>query len=186
MKMKKIILGAIIVAEVLQAGSIGLNINSEDLEVEGRVDLDSIVVYNRGTNYFLGLDYLHTNDDNLFKVGFGASNTLKSARGVTFSFGLESVIADNYFALPLFAQAALRLPFDEEIPATSLKAEVAYAPSVLSFSDADTYLEYRFEAGMEVISNIHIYGGYRNIDTDYEAYNYNLNDSWYGGLKISF
>lgn len=184
--MKKIILGAIIVAEVLQAGSIGLNINSEDLEVEGRVDLDSIVVYNSGTNYFLELDYLHTNDDNLFKVGFGASNTLKSAGGVTFSFGLESVIADSYFALPLFAQAALRLPFDEEIPATSLKAEVAYAPSVLSFSDADTYLEYRFEADMEVISNIHIYGGYRNIDTDYEAYNYNLNDSWYGGLKISF
>ncbi|QOR62362.1 hypothetical protein IMZ28_02480 [Sulfurovum indicum] len=186
MKMKKIIIGTLLMAGLLQADGIGLNINSEDVEVEGTINLNSIVGYSSGTNYFLGLDYLHTNDDNLFKVGFGASNTLKSAGGVTFSFGLESVIADSYFTLPLFGQAALRLPFDEEIPATSLKAKVAYAPSVLSFSDADNYLEYRLEADMEVISNIHIYGGYRNIDTDYETYNYNFNDSWYGGLKVSF
>jgi hypothetical protein len=88
--------------------------------------------------------------------------------------------------MPLFGEAALRLPFDEPIPATTLSAKLAYAPSVLSFIDADQYLEYRLEADVEVISNIHIYGGYRNIDTDYEAFDYNLNDSWYGGLKISF
>jgi hypothetical protein len=28
--------------------------------------------------------------------------------------------------------------------------------------------------------------GYRNIDTNYEAGDYNINDSFYGGMKLSF
>jgi hypothetical protein len=184
--MKKVLLSTLLSIGLLHAGSIALNVNSNDVEVEGRLDITSAIGYGSGTTYFLGGDYLHTDNDNLFKATFGASNTLSGAEGLSFTLGLEGVFADNYVAMPFFGEAALRLPLDEPIPATTLLAKLSYAPSVLSFVDADGYLEYRLEADMEVISNIHIYGGYRNIDTDYETHDYNLNDSWYGGLKISF
>ncbi len=184
--MKKSILTTLLVAGLLQANSLELNVNSNDVEFGGKLDITSTIGYGSGTTYFLGGDYLHTDNDNLLKVSFGASNTLSGAEGLTFTLGLEGVFGDSYVALPFFGQASLRLPLDEPIPATTLSAKLSYAPSVLSFVDADQYLEYRFEADVEVISNIHLYGGYRNIDTDYETHDYNLNDSWYGGLKISF
>jgi len=184
--MKKYLWTLLFTVSALHANSIALNINSNDVEIDGRIDITSAIGYGSGTNYFLGADYLHTENDNLFKGTFGATNTLSGAEGLSFTLGLEGVFGDNYVAMPLFGEAALRLPLDTPIPATTLLAKLSYAPSVLSFSDADRYLEYRFEADMEVISNVHLYGGYRNIDTDYERYNYNLNDSWYGGLKISF
>jgi len=184
--LKKTVSVFLFLAAVLQADSIGLNVNSDDIEVTGTLNLNTVLGYGDGITYTLSGDYLHTDTDDLFKAGFSASSILSGAEGLTLTFGLESVFTDNYAAIPLFAQAALRLPLDEPVPPTSLVVRADYAPSVLSFIDADTYLEYRFEADMEVIPNIHLYGGYRNIDTDYEAYDHTLNDSWYGGLKIGF
>jgi len=166
------------------AGSFGLNINDEDVEVRATVDMSASI--GNGIDYLVEADYLHTDEDDLFKVGFGATNTLKGAPGLRLTLGLEGVFGDSYAALPLFGKASLRLPFDDDIPATSLVARLDYAPSVLSFSDADSYLEYRFEGDMEVIPSIHLFAGYRNIDTDYETYDYTLNDSWYGGLRWEF
>lgn len=181
--MKHIIFIFTFLSSLLQADSIGLNVNSDDIEVTGT--FNSVFGYGDGITYALSGDYLHSEED-LFKAAFSASSALSGAEGLTLTFGLESVFADSYAALPLFGQAALRLPLDEPVPPTSLLVKVDYAPSVLSFIDADRYLEYRFEASMEVIPNIHLYGGYRNIDTDYEAYDHTFNDSWYSGLKIGF
>ena len=184
--MKHIILSTLLLTGLLHADSIGLNVNSNDVEIEGILNLNSMIGYGNGIDYSLSGNYIHTENDDLFKAGFSASSTLQGAEGLTLTLGLEAVFMDSYLAMPLFGQAKLRLPFDEPIPATSLIARVDYAPSVLSFIDADEYTEYRFEADMEVISNIHIYGGYRNIETNYETYDHTLNDSWYGGLKIGF
>lgn len=184
--MKRILLVISLLIGTVWADSIGLNVNSDDIEVKGSLNLTPMIGYGDGIHYFLGADYLHTDNDDLFKASFGASSTLSGAEGLTLAFGLEAVFADNFGAIPLFGQAALRLPLDEPIPATSLIARIDYAPSVLSFIDADNYLEYRFEADMEVIPNIHLYGGYRNIETNFESYDHTLNDSWYGGLKIGF
>ncbi len=84
------------------------------------------------------------------------------------------------------AKAIYALPFNDSIPTTSLAASFAYAPEVLTFLDGESYTEVKVEANMEVISNIHIFTGYRNIDTDYEAGDYNFNDSFYAGMKLSF
>jgi hypothetical protein len=182
--MKYLLLSTVLLSGSLYAGSLGLNINDEDVEVRATIDMSAAV--GNGIDYLIGASYLHTEEDDLFKIGFGASNTLQGADGLTLTLGLEGVFADDYAALPLFGQASLRLPFDNTIPATSLSARVDYAPSVLCFSDGEKYLEYRFEADMEVIQSIHVYAGYRNIDTDYETFDYTLNDSWYGGLRWGF
>ena len=183
---KKLTLTTFTTITLLQANMLGININSEDVELEGRLDITSMVGSSSGTTYFIAGSYLHTEDDNLIRTSFGASNTLPGAEGLTFSLGLEGVFAEDFVAMPFFAEAALHLPFDEPIPPTTLKARFAVAPSVLSFVDADSYSEYRFEGDMEVIPNVHAYVGYRNIDTDYEEKDYNFNDSWYGGLKVTF
>jgi hypothetical protein len=184
--MKQIIVSVFLLTGLLQADSIGLNVNSDDVEVSGSLNLNSMIGYGNGIDYVVSGEYIHTETDDMFKVGFSASSTLSGAEGLILTLGIESVFMEDYFAMPLFGQAKLRLPLDEPIPATFLIARVDYAPSVLSFIDADNYLEYRFEADMEVIPNIHIYGGYRNIETNYETYDHTLNDNWYGGLKIGF
>jgi hypothetical protein len=184
--MKQIIASVLLVSGLLQADGISLNVNSDDVEVAGSLNLNSVIGYGSGIDYIVSGEYIHTEDDDMFKAGFSASSALSGAEGLTLTLGIESVFMEDYFAIPLFGQAKLRLPFDEPIPATSLIARVDYAPSALSFIDADNYLEYRFEADMEVISNIHVYGGYRNIETNYDRYDHTLNDNWYGGLKIGF
>ena len=183
--MKRFVLLLSLLTGIAYADTIGLNVNNHDVEMEGTLNLSSIG-YDNGISYFLGTHYLHTANDNLVKISFGASSPLSGAEGLTLAFGLEALFAENFAALPFWGKAVLRLPLDEPIPPISLAIAFNYAPSVLSFVDADRYSEYRFEADMEVIHNIHIYGGYRHIDTDYESYDHTFNESWYGGMKIGF
>jgi len=170
---------------LLQAeNSVGLNINSEDLELQASTNLFSS--YEGSTTFVVDGSYLHTDGDNMTTIGFSGENTFQDMDGLTLAFGAKVVLADSFMSLPLFAKANFLLPFDNSIPKTSLITSFAYAPSVLSFSDAESYREFRFEADMEVVSNIHLFTGYRNIDTEYNTGTKKFNDSFYGGMKLSF
>ncbi len=184
---KKILLSTLLCTGFSQAqSSIGLDINSEDVELLGAFNLNSSIGYEGGTSYLVDASYLHNEDDDLFTIGLSGENSLEAAPGLIFGFGFKAAFAEDFMAFPLLGKVRYILPFDSDIPTTSFLASFAYAPSVLTFSDGDTYSELRFEGDVEVISNIHVFAGYRNIDTDYEFVEYKLNDSWYGGLKLSF
>ena len=184
---KKIILSTFLLTGILSAeSSIGLNVNSEDLEVQGSFNLNPIFGYTGGTSFVLDGSYLHADNDDLFTIGISGENALEAAPGLIFGLGFKAAFAKDFSALPLFGKVKYILPFDSDIPTTSLLASFAYAPSVLTFLDGESYAAFRTEADMEVISSIHIFAGYRNIETNYDTYDYNLNDSWYGGLKLSF
>ena len=188
---KKLLLGTLLFTGYITAeSSIGLNINSEDVEIQGSVNLNSTIGYTGGTSYLVDASYLHNDNNDLFSIGMTGENSLEAAPGLIFGFGFKAAFSDDFMALPLIGKVRYILPFDSDIPTTSLLASFAYAPSVLTFLDGDSYSEFRAEADMEVISNIHVFAGYRNIDTDYEYFDhtqeYNLNDSFYGGLKLSF
>jgi hypothetical protein len=179
------LLGTAVLSSALYASSFGLNINSDDVEAHASFDIGNALGTEGTTNYAIHASYLHS-DDNLFKIGFGASNTLEGASSFRFGIGIDAVFADDYAAVPIYGTVSWILPFDEPVPETTLGIYAAFAPSVLSFNDADGYGEFRFQAESEIIDRIHIYAGYRNIDTDYESYDYNFNDGWYGGIKFSF
>jgi hypothetical protein len=169
----------------LKAGnSVGLNINSQDLEVQTSVDMFSS--YEGDTNYVLDGSYLHTQHNNLLRVAFTGENSFENVEGLSMGFGVKTIFTNRFMSLPLFAKANFLLPFENRLPNTSLKTSFAYAPSILNFIDAKTYKEFKLEADMEVISNIHLYTGYRNINTEYKTYNKTFNDSFYGGMKLSF
>ncbi len=187
MTVKKLLLATLLAVGLLQAEtSIGLDINNEDVEIIGELNFNSLADYSSGTTYVLDVSYLYTDGDHLGAVGFSGQNTLQGAEGLTLAFGAKLAFAEDFMALPLMAQASYALPFIDTIPTTSLIGSFAYAPEVLTFLDGKTYSELRLEADMEVISNMHIFGGYRNIDTDYEYRDYNFNDSFYVGMKLSF
>ena len=149
-------------------------------------NLNTLTNYADGTTYILDGSYLHTDGENLLALGISGQNAFQGLEGLTLAFGLKGIKADEFLAFPLTAKAIYRLPLNDMIPPTSLMTSVAYAPSVLSFQDAKTYSEFRVEADMEVISNIHIFTGYRNIHTEYDHADMTFNNSFYGGLKLSF
>ncbi len=185
--MKKIILATLFFSALLSAeNSIGLDINNEDVEILGSIDLNTLANYADGTTYILDASYLHTDGANMTAVGISGQNMLQGVPGLTLGFGAKVIFASDFLAVPLMAKGIYILPLNDSIPTTSLMSTFAYAPSVLSFRDGDSYSEFKLEADMEVINNVHIFTGYRNIDTDYEAGDHTFNDSFYGGLKLSF
>jgi len=184
---RKLLLSTLLLSGLLSAeSSIGLDINSNDVELLGAYNFNSTIGYTGGTSYLIDAAYLHNENDDLFTLGLSGENSLEAAPGLIFGFGFKAAFSEDFMAFPLLGKVKYILPFDSDIPTTLLFASFAYAPSVLTFSDGDSYSEFRTEADMEVISNIHIFAGYRYIDTNYESYDYTLSDNWYGGLKLSF
>ena len=189
---KKLLMGTLLLTGISHAdSSIGLDINADDVELLGAFNLNSSIGYTGGTSYIIDASYLHNENDDLFTLGLSGENALEVAPGLIFGFGFKAAFAEDFMAFPLLGKVRYILPFDGDIPTTSLFASYAYAPSVLTFLDGDTYSEFRTEVDVEAISNIHVFAGYRNIDTNYDLEEnrigeYKLNDSWYGGLKLSF
>jgi len=62
----------------------------------------------------------------------------------------EQAINDNFISMPLGAEIDYRIPASDLIP-MYVGASLYYAPSVLSLSDADNFLEYRIHYDIEVI-----------------------------------
>ena len=183
---RRVLLGTLFAGTMVFAeSSIGLDINNDDVELLGAVDLNRYIGYSDSTHYLIEANYLHA-DDNLLAVGIIGQNRLQGAPNLTLGLGIKTVFTDDFAALPFTARAIFRLPFGPAVPPTSLRGSFAYAPSVLSFGDADSYKAWRVEADMEVIHAIHIFAGYRDIDTNYETYDRNFNDSFYAGMKLNF
>jgi len=190
---KKYLLYLLLLTALLQAETgLGLNINHEDVEVSGEINMNTFTGYYGTTTFMLGGSYLYAGDndrenrEHLMTLSVSGQNSLQNIEGLSAGLGIKAVFADNYIALPLCMRVAYALPLIDTIPTTSLFAKFAYAPSVLTFSDGETYREYRLGVDMELFPSTHIFAGYRNIDTDYDDESYNFNDSFYGGLKLTF
>lgn len=187
MIIKKILLSTLIMSSFLSAeNSIGIDINSKDVEVLASINLNALTDYASGTTYILDFNYLHSDGDNMTRLSFLGQNSLQGVEGLTLAFGFKAVLADDFLALPLMAKGIYALPLSYNIPTISLALSLAYAPSILTFNDGETYSDISIEADMEVISNIHIFTGYRNISTEYTFVDKTFNDSFYAGLKLSF
>ncbi len=185
--------------------TVGLNINTEDFELKGETDISTFSEYVNGTMFIVDANYLNTEEDDLIGVGLSAHNSFLGMEGFSLGLGARFVYLEDFMALPLTAEASYAFTFADNIPAASFSASLLYAPSVLSFDDAENYFEFRAEAAMEVISSVSLYIGYRDIETEYLTtvpsgrYNYTpdsidgdiirdetFNSSFYGGIKMSF
>ena len=192
---KKILLTALLFTLPIFAGqeqaSFGLNINSEDLEVEGRLSLAGKTSRLEYQKFFIDANFINTEDDTLTGVGFYVENTPHGHSNVEFGIGLKSIFSKNdtldksFIAVPITVSAKARV-YLQNLPKSALGVKIAYAPNPLTFSDGESYLEYRLEAEMQIIDNIKIYTGYRNINTNYKVKNITLNSGAYVGFKFLF
>ena len=170
----------------MDKASFGLNINTDDLEVEGRSSLAFTTNDPVYRNFYVDANFINA-EDTLFGFGLFVENSPINYQNIAFSIGLRTVFTDNgndsFSAIPIMLGAKARM-YLGNLPKSNLGIKFAYAPSPLTFQDADSYFEYRIEVDMSIIENINIYLGYRNIDTNYEERDVNYNDSFYVGFKF--
>ena len=187
MNFKKYFLTYILSFGILYAqSSVGININKEDLELEASVDMNAFSYYSESTTYMLDLAYLNTLNDSMTSIGISGVNALQGASGVSLALGAKINFTTDFMAIPLFAKATFNIPFNYTIPPLFIATSIAYAPPVLSFRDAKSYTELKVEGNVEIVPNIHLFTGFRSIDTDYNQADKVFNDSIYGGMKLIF
>jgi hypothetical protein len=172
--MKKILLSSIAASTLLFASnSAQININNDTLELRGDLFLNNMYNVNNSSNYYFTVSYLGTEDTDtdetqkLFSTGLKVLNPYTDDNGISLGLGLKSVFTDQadktFLAVPLAAYGRFELNdliyFD---------IEVAYAPRVLSFSDAEGYTDAKIRVNYKVLEDGYIYIGARDITTKYE------------------
>ena len=192
---KKIAFTTLFTSALLMAESgVGININDEDLEVEGVLDSRNLAaLQTSSTVYQADFNFLNINSDKkLLGAGVGATNSVEGLEGVELTFGGKVIWAEvgeeDFTALPLMAKLRYSFPpLMYNIPPVGLEAKALYAPSALSFGDSENYSEFRVDADIEMIENVRLYAGYRNIHAGYKDIANDLFDnSYYAGLKITY
>ncbi len=192
---KKIALTTLFTSALLMAESgVGININEEDVEVEATLDSRNLAALQTSSTIYEGdFNFLNVNSDRqLFGAGVGATNALEGVEGVELTFGAKFIWAEvgneNFTSLPLMAKIRYNFPpLMYNVPPIAVEAKALYAPNALSFGDSQRYSEYRLSADIEMIENVKVYAGYRNIYAEYKNVSRELFDnSFYGGLKVTY
>jgi len=202
--LKKILIGSLITSYTVFAQSAaGINVNKDDLEIEGTLDSRNLAMLQTSSTIFLGdFNLINIEDDNkkatLVGAGLGATNKLEGVDGVELTFGAKFILShtednkkdiDKWFsAMPLTAMVRYSFPpLMFNIPPIALEGKILYAPGALSFGDSDSYSEFRVSGDIEMIESVKIYAGYRNIVTGYPTdTNYIFSNGFYGGLKFTY
>ncbi len=192
---KKTIITTLLSSVVLLAESgVGININENDVELEGVLDSRNLkALQTSSTIYQADFNFLNADNKKLIGAGIFATNKLEGVEGIEMSFGAKLIWAEvggnnDFTSLPLMAQVRYTFPpLMFSIPPISLEARGLYAPSSLSFGNSEEYSEVRFSADVEMIDNVKVYAGYRNIHTSYKDVVINLfNTGYYAGLKVTY
>jgi len=179
-----------------------ININNKDLEVGAQFDMGQFNDAVEPNTMFVGAKFLnadeqHSDNDNVDLKPYFEGNFLMMRpignKGMRIGMGVKAAFTKKYAAIPLGIQFAYKIPANDFVP-MYLNGELYYAPSALSFSDADSYLEYRISYDIEIIKDGSLTIGYRDIDTNYEkgkgfatrGGDFTYNSYWYVGFKIGF
>jgi hypothetical protein len=172
-----------------------LKINDKDLEVAGKLDVGQFNENVEPSTIFVGGRFLyvdashssnsHANLDPFYELNFLLKKPIGKT-GLDLGMGVKMNYTDNFFSVPLGIEGEYKLPLFKAVP-MYLNASLYYAPSALSFNDADDYLEYRVGFEVELVQNARVTLSYTNIDTNYEeAPSFTYNESWYIGFKFGF
>ncbi len=117
--------------------------------------------------------------------GAGNNRSLKLGVGMKALFSAIDVIDEEVGALAIGGQIRYVIPSSTPI---AFLVEGFVAPSIVSFSGAEQYTEYRVAIELEVTPSARAYVGYRNMEYDLENYavDYELDDDWHVGVRIEF
>jgi len=191
--LKKLLLTLSLSASLFAMHDASINLNNDDIEVKGNIDIGELNRSDYPDTYFLTLGFLDVDNlestDPLLSAGFMLRQDIRGAQNLKFGVGFKGTYTKvgnaKHAALPLNVELAYTLPLDIPMPLI-LSGGISYAPSVLSFKDADKYFESRAELGLRIIEQGELFVGYRKLDTDFEGGDYTYNDTAYIGFKVRF
>ncbi len=195
--LKKLLLTLALGTAAFAMHDASINLNNDDLEVKGNVDIGELNQSDYPNIYFLTLGFLNAENENvdvdaLLEAGFKLRQEVRGVQGLRFGLGFKGTYTEvgrlKHAAVPLGVELAYTLPIDMAIPVI-ISGSLDYAPSVLSFKDADRYMEKRVELGVQIVEQATLFVGYRKIETDFEKSlggDYTYNDAGYIGFKVKF
>lgn len=140
----------------------------------------------------LGVDYLHHEDNgdlagvSLYTSGdsLGNIDSLKTAIGAKFVYldVNDSDLSGGALALGGFVKHNLAA-----VNLVSIRADLFYAPNVVSFGDADGFLEMSVRAEYQLMENADVFLGVKKIEMDFEGIGEaDIDDSIFLGIGINF
>lgn len=148
-----------------------------------------------GTNYGrteMGIGFLYNEDDNylgeigLLVIDEAGSKTpgLELGVGPKFWFGGSDKADVDVAAIGLGGQFRYK---NFNVPRIVYGASIYYAPSIVSFIDADNMLEYDIRVEYELLPTANVYVGYRSIEADIKNRdNVEIDNSAIIGLRFKF
>ena len=192
--LKKVTMMAVCAVSAFALHTGEINVNESDVEVSAKLDMGQFNDSVEPDTLFVGGKFLHADKqhssnkdltiDPYFEMNFLLQKGIGTS-GMTLGLGMKLNYTKDYSALPLGLEFAYKIPAPDLIP-MYLRGSLYYAPSVLAFSNANDYLEYRIGYDIEVIDNGRVTLGYRSLDTNYKVADFNYNKSWYVGFIIGF
>jgi hypothetical protein len=172
--MKKILL-PILVASSLVASDVNLEITNETLMANATINIQQ--------NFGVRGDYLYNDSEksNYYSIGFQVEgkNALDDYNSKLAIF-IDYSHTKNNSAIPIGVSVYNGNFGNLQYPLFA-KAEVAYAPKVLSFSDANRFFKAKVELGIKPIENAKLFIGYRKI-----SFNQNYQSVGYAGVGFVF
>ena len=178
------------------AAETDLVLNIGDKFIEGRANVKpnpekyplslggGVIISEKGPDYWLGNVNFSLQDEVFVPA-------LELGLGLKGVFGTTSFVTGkrDTFALPIeflagydFRKSSINIP-------VSLFASLAYAPSAISFSDTDNYLEFFTTGSFHINYYAAIYVGYRKLEIDYDSGGRKdtlSDDAWLFGVRFSF
>ena len=153
--LKKLLLSLALSVSLFAQHDASVNLNSDDIELNGNLDLGEINETSMPDTYFLTFGFLDVDNkestDPLLSAGFKLRQDVTGMEGLRFGLGFKGTYTEvgryKHAAIPLGAELVYTLPIDSAIPVI-VSGSLDYAPSILSFKDADSYMEKRLELGV--------------------------------------
>ncbi len=193
--LKKLLLSLALAGALFAQHDASVNLNSDDIELQANIDLGELNQSDYPDTYFLTMGLLDVDNkestDPLIYAGFKLRQDVTGIDGMRFGIGAKGtytkVSSLTHAAVPIGIEVVYTLPIEGSIPVV-VAGYFDYAPSVLSFKDADKYMEKRLEVGVQIIEQANIFVGWRDIDTDFDGRggDYEYNDEFYIGFKVRF
>lgn len=128
------------------------------------------------------------NDENgdVYSVGIFKTGDLSRNDSITAGLGAKlsyfNLDGDDVQALSLGGSLFYAIP---QAPDITVGAELYYAPSITVSDDLDNTIDFNFRVNYQAFENGSIYAGYRLIELDTGAGDFEVDDSLHIGIKLS-
>lgn len=175
------VIGLSVLVQPVWADSLDLNLHDKAMRV-----IYSKGLANRGLEGEVGV--LFDEDDNyLANVGVKVAGENWSDSGTfDITMGVRAVYADmtNIDAAAVGIGGGVRF---SPIHRLGIGGHIYYAPSILSFSDAESYSETGLRVDYQLLAQGFVYIGYRKVEIELEnSVEVDLDDEGHVGMKILF